>query len=562
MDDCSSSFATHLRRTVACASALCLLGLSVAFFVRGLPVSQPRPGLTNVFHVLLTRDEIPALALMLGAVLALFLVLRRSGRGPGEDDFVPRSVGWGPWVLLCLGVIVATSLGAFFVTLNFPLSLDEYLARFQATLFASGRVTAPVPASWQPWGQALAPGTLPLDRVSRVWVSNYLPVWAAVLTPFQLMRVPWLASPLLAAGSLALLPAIRANVDPAWRWNPWIAALILATSCQFLVNAMTLYAMTAHLFFNLLWLWLFTLSGRKGFWLAGWVGFLAIGLHQPVVHLAFAFPFLFRLVRQRDWGWCCYFLALYAAALVCYSYWLHWGTVSALTGPRNAAETSYLVHQASQAFRLPTLVSVLIQLESLAVAIAWAAPLGLILFIFALNYWDRWPPLARDLFSSFILTLAVYFFFKSDQGHGWGYRYYHGVLGNFVIIAAMGFEFLRDSVSRPVLIRALWVNAGLLLFFFLPLRAYQVETFVAPFARAEALLGSVPDRYVLLDAKDIWYGGDLIRNDPFFQKGPLVFLAKRLTVAERARLLQNYRVRTMNSADFKGLHLPGSPVAK
>ena len=70
-----------------------------------------------------------------------------------------------------------------------------------------------------------------------------------------------------------------------------VAAVLLATSSQFLLTAMTPYSMTAHLALNLAWLWLFLRGGVVGHSLAIAVGALACGLHQLVFHPLFVAPF-------------------------------------------------------------------------------------------------------------------------------------------------------------------------------------------------------------------------------------------------------------------------------
>ena len=555
MGNSPSRFPADLRRATALVIALCLLALAGAFLIRALPISRPGPNQYNVFHVLLLRDDIPALVLMVFAVAALALFLYFAGRKPEGREPDVAAPGRSAWVLLSLSVLILTSVGTFLVCRNYALSMDEYLARLQASIFVSGHLTAPVPSQWQPWGEALAPKTMPVEADSHAWVSNYLPVWSGILALFELAGVPWLAAPLLAAGSLGLLAAIRKNVDASWKWSPWVAAALLATTCQFLITAMTAYAMTSHLFFNLLWLWLFTLPRRSGFWLAAWVGFLAIGLHQPVVHLVFAFPFLFRLLREKAWGWCLYFFTIYAGALVVYSFWLHLGQAPGPAAPGHPAEAPYLIHQAGEVFRPPGIANVLILLESMGMAIAWASPLALILFVFSLIQMERWPAPAYDLFYGIVLTVIVYFFFKTDQGHGWGYRYFHGVLGNFVILAAMGAEFVREQGVRSSLHRILWLNAALVVLVFLPLRAYQVETFITPFSRASTYLAGLPDRYVLLENGGIWYGSDLVRNDPLFQKGPLVFSGLKLDRKKQELLLHAYPMRIISESDLAGFGL-------
>ncbi len=553
-------------RSAAFALALCVLTLMVGLLIAHLTISQPDPARLNVFHVLYVRDEIIGLMVMILALFILSVFVGCSLSAVKNTEVATGKTGPRSWLLLGTGVLALTSAGTFLVYHNYPLSLDEYLAGFQARIFASGHLTAAVPPQWQEFGDALAPKLLPIEETRHAWVSNYLPVWSGVLALFQLLHAQWLAGPLLAAGSIGMLAAVRTSVDAAWKWDPWVAALFLATSSQFIINAMTLYAMTAHLFFNLVWLWLYTRPNRSGLKWAAWVGFLAIGLHQPIVHLLFASPFLVRLLREKAWFWFAYFAAVYLGALVCYSFWLALAHFPDATpgdpSLHGVMATPSMIQIANQALHAPSLAAIFIQLENLGLLLAWSSPLGILCLILSANYISRWPTLARDLFYGVLVTVVFYVFFKSDQGHGWGYRYCHGVLGNLAILAAMGFELGREQISRATTERILYLNVLIVLLIMLPMRSYQVETFVAPFARGTAFLEAQPEPCLLFDHDDLWYGGDFIRNDPLFHGKSLIFSGDRLSGSRRDKLLQQFAARHITGSDLAGLGLCIQPAKK
>ena len=64
----------------------------------------------------------------------------------------------------------------------------------------------------------------------------------------------------------------------------------------------------------------------------------------------------------------------------------------------------------------------------------WAPPCS---FIFAvLGGWRlRENRVVRLLVQSAVLTFAGYLFVRFDQGHGWGYRYFHSAWGVIPILA-------------------------------------------------------------------------------------------------------------------------------
>ncbi len=77
----------------------------------------------------------------------------------------------------------------------------------------------------------------------------------------------------------------------------------------------------------------------------------------------------------------------------------------------------------------------------------WAVPC---LFVFALSgglrHRDNWH--VRLLTQSAALTLFGYLFVRFDQGHGWGYRYFHSAWGAIPILAGCAMSDRSDPQRR------------------------------------------------------------------------------------------------------------------
>jgi hypothetical protein len=92
----------------------------------------------------------------------------------------------------------------------------------------------------------------------------------------------------------------------------------------------------------------------------------------------------------------------------------------------------------------------------------------------------------------------------------------------------------------------LLVTFALISLFFLPLRAVQVEELVRPSSAAAAFIQRTPAEVVLVDEETIWYGRDLVRNEPFLRSSPKVLAASRMSEAELSRLCKGYRIEVVD----------------
>jgi hypothetical protein len=164
----------------------------------------------------------------------------------------------------------------------------------------------------------------------------------------------------------------------------------------------------------------------------------------------------------------------------------------------------------------------LIFIMSALLMVSWQTPALTIGWYLAIHDSTRWPPLLRDLSAGVALTFVFYLFFPSDQGHGWGYRYAYAVLPGFVLLAVQGWRTVATTVDSAMAGRALVASLGFTLIAQVPLRFVQVEQIVRPFARAHAYIHALPADLVVVPTESLWYGRDLVRNDPFLQVKPLI----------------------------------------
>jgi len=473
------------------------------------------------------RQDAPVLGAYLAIVAGLAMApaawLARIWRG-GE---IPARA----WVFgLAAVCLVAGAAGVSLVFCNYVFSLDEALANFDARIFASGQLMAPVPEDWREYTSAMQPMyMLPLPE--NVWASSYLPVNAGLRALGLLVHAEWLVNPLLSAFSIVAVWGVGRRIWPERPELALIAAALLGTSSQLIVMGMTAYAMPAHLAFNLAWLWLFLRGGRLGHAGAIVVGLLATGLHQLVFHPIFAAPFILQLWFRRRWGLAGLYTLAYAAIV---GFWVeYWPLASWISGVQQAATDGstgggMMAERIAKAFDKVTWRGLGVMAECLTRFVAWqnplTAPLALVGAVLCVRVRGALRPLAFGIF----LTLAATFFATPTQTHGWGYRYLHGLLGSVCLLAAWGWARLTDKLTPPqraAANRGFIVACAISLLALVPYRSWEAWSFVHPFAQANAAIQSAKADVVVIDHESdgvLFDKGTLTRNDPFLAHGPKV----------------------------------------
>jgi hypothetical protein len=525
----SAPISTRHPAAILCGLAVfCLIGIAFSLWLRTVPPGNPDPRfLFNAFYVLFARHEPAGLAVVAVFSLIAAVGLLRGGNAAAQQcDHNPNRAG-----LLCVFLatiaFVFAAIGTQTVFHDYALTADEYLADFQARIFLHGKLQAEVPSAWVSAERFLnLPFFVQYFPTNHSWNSGYLPVYAAMRAVFQSVGLQSLLNPILAALTVLAVYGTARNIWPESKTNALVAIGLLVSSSQFLVMSMTAYSMPAHLALNTIWLWLYSRPDRRWFYRAPFVGVLAIGLHQPIVHALFVLPFLLRLVSRRRWRAVLIFGTVYVAGC---ALWFAWRARYQIASSDGIGSIFKILNP-----RMP-----IIQSMNLLLIIGWASLATPLLAVLGASQFFKVRPIIQDSILSCLLTFGFYFFFYLDQGHGWGYRYFHGAIACLIIVAVAGFNRLSALVGQRRAVAFVIVGAAISFLVQLPLRCWQVERFVRPYARTASVIHSIPQDIVAFDWRDAWYCADLMRNDPFLEDRPVIVSIVYLTPQAIAALEKN-----------------------
>jgi hypothetical protein len=350
-----------------------------------------------------------------------------------------------------------------------------------------------------------------------------------------------------------------------WPSRPEIgvgAAVLLATSSQFLVTAMTPYAMTAHLAFNLVWLWLFLGGGWRGHAAAAIVAFLACGLHQLVFHPLFAAPFVLQLWLERRWRAATFHTLAYAA--IC-AFWIDFGAIRLWAAGSGSGDPGTVGFAAEVMGLLKAihLEAIPLMAKNLVRFVTWQNPLTAPLMILSAVGAFRARGTLRSLLLGLVLTTIAMTVLEPYQGHGWGYRYLHGFLGSACLLAAWQGSRLvgaLDGEGRRAAEGAFVALAMASILVLLPIRAWQAHRMAAPYAAAQKAIRHARTQIVLVDGAGVWFGKDLVRNDPYLRNRPLILEPAALTDAQARALCARYTVSIFDHADAARYGVPTFPT--
>jgi hypothetical protein len=450
---------------------------------------------------------------------AIFAMLVLAVQWPLPDGWSEglRRLGSHPLVLAII-VFVALCLGALFVYMNHSLSMDEYAPRFQAEIFASGKITG----SWPPslLGRMVSPnfdGTfLEASKSTGQVISCYWPGFALLLTPFTAVGMPWACNPFLTAVGIGLLYQITKRLAEESSPAAWAVLLAIASS-TFTVSGISYYSMTAVLCLNLLFIYLLILGGEWRYFLAGVVGSMAVVASNPVPHIAFALPWLiwicFQPRRFRK-------IAMLALGYLPLSLLLGWGwlLLRAKVG---------IGMYVSSGFSWPTTEILEWRMVGFAKIAAWEVPGLMALALFGtIRFWR--DSRVRALTGSALLTFCVYFVVPFSQGHGWGYRYFQAAWGALPILGALllsrkseGWRLRPPRLAGTVAIAILFS-----LLVLTPWRMAQVHSFVLGDLRQIPPHESDRPTVIFQNIDTGYYTADLVQNDPFLRSEVLHLISR------------------------------------
>ena len=503
----------------------------------GLAAAPPLLGMLHAYGLtqLFFRGQ-DLVWLAAGAAMLFGLTILPAGAAAAGPVTLPRWAG----PLLALVVAAAAAAGAVLVFGGFPLTRDEILADFDAAILGSGRLVAVLPPQWQDLKDALNPEFMsPLP--GPLWASSYLPGNAALRALVGRIADPALTSPLLAGVAMLALDRVGRRLWPGRDDAVLVALVLLATSSQVLLTAMTGYAMTAHLALDLVWLALFLRDDPRGHAGAIATGALATGLHQIVFHPLFAAPFIVDLWLRRRRALALVYVAAYAAIGV---FWAsYWTLVVASTATAAAPALdgglgpARLLGRAAELVARFSIDGVALMVANLLRFVAWQHLLLLPLAGAAWAAIRRGEGPTRPLAAGVALTIAAMFVLLPYQGHGWGYRYLHGVLGSLTVLA--GYGWIAATGTAPARRRAWPMLAAATAFtvvVLLPVHIAQASRMAAPYRAAMAAIARTDADVVIVDPTEVAFASDLVRNDPFLRNRPKVLDLDFVGERELARL--------------------------
>ena len=501
-----------------------------------------RSGAANAFgfspifrHLLSAYDTHGNVLLLLIAACAFFL------RRRGEPLAIVRFAAERPWTLaaaafplLCLG-----SLGIYH---DYPLSMDEYAAVFQAKAFAAGRLNGTFPP-------ALLDSLIPpffqnfflrVSPSSGAVASTYWPGFALLLAPFTWFDMAWAANPAIGALTIPAVHRLAQQVTGSREAAGW-AVIMIAASPAFIVASISYYSMPVHLLCNLLFALLLLRPTKPRALLAGFLGSIALTLHQPVSHILFCLPFLAWLAFRPASGG---ILAALAMGYFPLSLLLGVGWHNHLAELAQAAQTAGQAANApiapqptvlgsaitmlGGAVSLPQPSTIAARVAGLTKIWTWGAMGLMVLAAYGYAAANARTDV-RILGAALAATFIGYFFFSADQGHGWGYRYIHSAWFVLPVLASIALAGAQ-SASGGTELRAMaaW-GLALSLLLANALRLTQVDAFIGkhleqvpPLARHAD--GERPE-LVFIDIKSGFYTQDMVQNDPFL-RGPRIVMLR------------------------------------
>jgi hypothetical protein len=537
----ASPASAKLTSTLFSIAAVGTLGIALALWLDARWIGSPEPSRWyDAFDVLFAKNEPAGLAVVLMFGLAAIIWIKRGAQTISLPQLKRPRLTVG---LIAIATLTICSLGQHFVCHGYALSADENMADFQAQLFLHGKLTQEVPAFWGPMVRLIIPIHASYYPATHSWASGYLPVYGAIQALFRAAHLQWITNAVLAAISVLTLAALTRRLWPNQSDKTILATALLVASPQFLIMAMSSYAMPAHLALNLVWLWLYCDPEKRRFWLTPVVGVAALGLHQPFFHALFAVPFLFRLLLDRRWKAVVWFASIYLAGVAgCFLWWHRF-----LSGFPSGGE--------AKLFGLDSMTA-LNQAIYFSFLLGWLAlPIPLLVSL-GVRRIRQQSAFLQDALLSCALTFGFYILVKANQVHGWGDRYFHGVIGCLILVAIAGWDCLCRWTNRPVASTfvAAGVAASMLVQF--PLRCFQVEKFVRPFARANEAFHKTDADLLVFDSRLAFYSADLRRNDPFLRQRPIILTSWTIRPSEVEALARMFpRTRFVGKDELKAFGL-------
>lgn len=526
--------------------------VALVLWIHAWPLAGATERLTPIFYDLFVGGDYNGLVC---ALLILIIAVFVPAHAPMRR--LLRTAGEHPLIIAAL-TTVALSLGSLLVYHNHPLSMDEYAAYFQSLIFASGHINGQLPTAQMDWLIPLGfqDYFLNVGHVTGRVVSAYWPSFSLLLTPFTLAGVPWACNPVLSALTLLVIHRLAMHIF-ADREAAGIAMLLAGASPVFFGLGISYYSMSAHMLANGMYALLLLRPNGPRVFAAGVVGSVALTLHNPVPHILFCLPWLIWVAR-RPGGLRLFALLLLGYLPLCLLLGLGWflfsanlvheGTAAAAAGGVSDADLRHV----QSAFGLPDRTVLLARFVGACKTWAWAVP-GLLLLAVVGARRGYANPVCRLLAASALLTFFGYFFVPVDQGHGWGYRYFHSAWLTLPLLATAALYPACETAAKGQLSHGhlvqlfaddptkVFITTCTLLTLLLGVgvRALEMQRFVANDLNYLPHYRGKEHRVVFLDSRFTFYGADLVQNDPWL-RNPEIRMVTHGSEADARLIAANY----------------------
>jgi hypothetical protein len=442
---------------------------------------------------------------------------------------------------------VLIACGAVLVYRIYPLSMDEYAAVFQSKIFASGHFFAQLPPKLIDWlvVRGFNGAFLIASPETGRAIELYWPGFALLLAPFEFFKLSWLCNASLAGLALFLIHWITREITGERRAAGW-ALLFAVASGAFVANALSYYSMQAHLTANLLYVALLLKPNRYRVLGAGLIGSLALTLHNPVPHTLFAVPWIGAMAIDRDQRR--FLLPLIVGYLPGVGIGLGWvlfrsdiasGThgVSAISGA------------AGGVFAWPDSTLLNMRAAALVKMWLWAVPCVFVLALLGrIHHRDNRH--VRLLTQSAGLTFIGFLFVRFDQGHGWGYRYFHSAWGTIPILAGCAMTGRSDAHQR--LVSFAGAAAVLNLVVVIPFQMHEIREIISQHLAQLPQPARPGNNIYFIHPRGGFYAADLVQIDPLLRDRDLLLVSRGADL-DAQLILQNWpnatRIPSAGAAD-------------
>lgn len=481
---------------------------------------------------------------LLGAAAVTLCVLSRL-------DLQGPPLALKPWYMIVATIVIAglAYAGWFAVMERFPLSRDEILSDFAAGYLGQGHIAYAIPDDMRSLGEAMMPWT-------GTWAANgfliscYLPVNALLRAGAGLLGDRALAGPLLLMLGCGGLWASARKIWPARRDAAIVAVLMALTSTQLVVTAMTPFAMTAHFALNAVWIAFYLRRDTLGHAVAIVIGLLATGLHQVQFHILFVSGFIVwdyasgrRATALLYLGACIGYLVFWDQLYARYLLALFLGPAPPDAGPHYpfAALLKRYAGRIGDLQPVSSFARFAGWQNILLIPLAWSGAQGL-------RDDEGRPTIAM----AFALSCTVGLLSMVYQGQGYGYRYFHGLIPCFCLLAAAGWVRLSAMRGRPMPAALLWVACGFAVLATAPVALTLSHGFLHPYARAYRVLRAAPADVVLVDGRGGAFIEDLVRIDGPIAR-PILLDLSYVPLRDIRRLCATSRVMIFDAAQARPL---------